>query len=139
MNSQDPEVLLPAGWPRPRGYANGVAASGRMIFVSGMVGWDTECRIVSDRLPEQVRQALSNIVTVLATGGAGPEHIVRLTWYVTDKAEYLAAAAEIGAAFRTVIGSYNIAMSVVEVSGLVEDGAKVEIEATAVVGVSETR
>jgi enamine deaminase RidA (YjgF/YER057c/UK114 family) len=139
MNSQDPEVLLPAGWPRPRGYANGVAASGRMIFVSGMVGWDTECRIVSDRLAEQVRQVLSNIVTVLATGGAGPEHIVRLTWYVTDKAEYLAAAAEIGAAFRTVIGSYNIAMSVVEVSGLVEDGAKVEIEATAVVGVSETR
>jgi enamine deaminase RidA (YjgF/YER057c/UK114 family) len=139
MDRQDPEVLLPAGWPRPRGYANGVAASGRMIFVSGMVGWDTECRIVSDRLAEQVRQALSNIVTVLATGGAGPEHIVRLTWYVTDKAEYLAAAAEIGAAFRTVIGSYNIAMSVVEVSGLVEDGAKVEIEATAVVGVSETR
>jgi enamine deaminase RidA (YjgF/YER057c/UK114 family) len=98
-----------------------------------MVGWDTECRIVSDGLVEQVRQALSNIVEVLAAGGARPEHIVRLTWYVTSRAEYLAAAPEIGPVFRGLIGGYGMAMSVVEVSGLMEDGAKVEIEATAVI------
>jgi enamine deaminase RidA (YjgF/YER057c/UK114 family) len=127
------QVLLPAGWPRPRGYANGVAVTGRLVFVAGTVGWDTDCRIVSDDLSAQVRQALENIVAVLAEGGARPEHIVRLTWYVTDKAEYLAAGPEIGRVFREVIGSYGMTMSVVEVSGLIEDGAKVEIEATAVV------
>lgn len=133
MKKTGPQVLLPDGWPRPRGYANGVAVSGRMVFVAGMVGWDTECRIVSDRLADQVRQALSNIVDVLTVAGARPEHIVRLTWYVTSKAEYLAAGPEIGPVFRELIGSYAMAMSVVEVSGLVEDGAKVEIEATAVI------
>jgi enamine deaminase RidA (YjgF/YER057c/UK114 family) len=133
MDSTDPQVLLPAGWPRPRGYANGVAATGRIVCVSGMVGWDTECRFVSDTMTGQVRQALSNIVDVLAVAGARPEHIVRMTWYVTSRADYLAAATEIGVAFRDVIGSYNAAMSVVEVSGLVEDDAKVEIEATAVI------
>lgn len=133
MDTSQPQVLLPAGWPRPRGYSNGVAVSGRMVFVAGMVGWNTDCRIVSESLAEQVRQALQNIVSVLAEGGAGPEHIVRMTWYVTDKVEYLAAGPEIGRVFRELIGSYGMAMSVVEVSGLIEDGAKVEIEATAVV------
>ncbi len=133
MDSTDRQVLLPAGWPRPRGYANGVAASGRIVCVAGMIGWDTQCRLVGDTMAGQVRQALSNIVDVLAVAGARPEHIVRMTWYVTSKAEYLSAAAEIGAAFRELIGSYNTAMSVVEVSGLMEDLAKVEIEATAVI------
>lgn len=127
------QVLQPAGWPRPRGYANGVAATGRLVFVSGMIGWDTADTIVSDSLVEQVRQALQNVVAVLAEGGAQPSHIARMTWYVTNKAEYLAAGAEIGKVFRDVIGSYAMAMSVVEVAGLVEDGAKVEIEVTAVV------
>lgn len=132
MHPTDPEVLLPAGWPRPRGYANGVAATGRIVCVAGMIGWDRQCRIVSESMAGQVRQALLNIVEVLSVAGARPEHIVRLTWYVTSKQEYLSAAQEIGAAFREVIGSYDIAMSVVEVSGLMEDSAKVEIEATAV-------
>ena len=136
MQSTDPQVILPAGWPRPRGYANGLAVSGRMVFVAGMVGWDTQRRIVSDRMVEQVRQALSNIVAVLEAGGARPEHIVRLTWYVTSRAEYLAATPEIGPVFRELIGSYAMAMSVVEVSGLMEDGAKVEIEATAVIPIT---
>jgi 2-aminobenzoate-CoA ligase len=125
------QVLQPEGWPRPRGYANGVAVTGRMVFVSGMIGWDTHNRLVSNSLVDQARQALQNVVAVLAEGGAQPSHIVRMTWYVTDKREYLAAG--IGQVFREVIGSYAMAMSVVEVSGLVEDGAKVEIEATAVV------
>ena len=133
MHPTDPEVLLPAGWPRPRGYANGVAASGRIVCVAGMIGWDTQCRLVSGELAGQVRQALQNIVDVLAVASARPEHIVRMTWYVTNKREYLAAAPEIGTAFREVIGSYDIAMSVVEVSGLMEDSAKVEIETTAVI------
>jgi enamine deaminase RidA (YjgF/YER057c/UK114 family) len=127
------QVLLPPGWPRPRGYANGVTVTGRMVFVSGMVGWDVTGRIVSESLSAQVRQALQNVVAVLAEAGAQPSHIARMTWYVTDKREYLSAAAGIGQVFRDVIGSYAIAMSVVEVSGLIEDGAKVEIEATAVV------
>ena len=135
-HTTDPQVLLPAGWPRPRGYANGVAATGRIVCVSGMIGWDTECRIVSDTMAGQVRQALQNIVDVLAVAGARPEHIVRLTWYVTSKAEYLAAAPEIGPVFRGLIGGYGMAMSVVEVSGLMEDGAKVEIEATAVIPIT---
>jgi enamine deaminase RidA (YjgF/YER057c/UK114 family) len=133
MHTTDSQVLLPNGWPRPHGYANGIAVSGRLVFVAGMVGWDTECRIVSDTLAGQVRQALSNIVAVLAVAGARPGHIVRMTWYVTSKAEYLAAGPEIGPVFRELIGSYAMAMSVVEVSGLIEDGAKVEIEATAVI------
>lgn len=126
-------VLLPAGWPRPRGYANGVAARGAMVFVAGMVGWDADGRFVSDTLAGQARQALTNIVAVLREAGAKPEHIVRMTWYVLDKRAYLAAAAELGAAFRDVIGSYNAAMSAVEVSALMEDAALVEIEVTAVI------
>ncbi|MCC6197998.1 MAG: RidA family protein [Burkholderiales bacterium] len=126
-------ALLPPGWPRPKGYANGVAARGRMVFVSGMIGWDAEERFVSDDLADQARQALANIVAVLKEGGALPAHIVRMTWYVTDKREYLAAGAAIGRAFRELIGSYSIAMTAVEVAALIEDRAKVEIEATAVV------
>ena len=126
------QVLLPPGWPRPKGYSNGVAASGRMVFIAGMVGWDSEGRFHSDDIVEQTRQALQNVVAVLAEAGGRPEHIVRITWYVTDKREYLAAGRAIGAAFREIIGAYNAAMSAVEVSALMEDEAKVEIEATAV-------
>ena len=127
------QVLLPPGWPRPRGYANGVAAAGRMVFVAGMVGWDAEGRFASDTLAGQVRQALQNIVDVLKVAGAKPEHIVRMTWYVIDKREYVAAYPEIGVAFRELIGSFNAAMTAVQVSGLIEDQARVEIEATAVI------
>ena len=127
------QVLLPPGWPRPRGYANGVAATGRLVFVAGMIGWDAQGRFHSDTLAGQVRQALQNIVEVLAVAGAKPEHIVRMTWYVTSKPEYLAAYPEIGLAFRELIGSFNAAMSAVEVAALMEDQAKVEIEATAVI------
>ena len=127
------QVLLPPGWPRPRGYANGVAARGTMIFVAGMVGWDAQSRFATDELAGQARQALANVVAVLAEGGAKPEHIVRMTWYVTDKREYLAAGAEIGQAYRELIGSYSVAMTAVQVTALMEDRAKVEIEVTAVV------
>ena len=126
-------VLLPSGWPRPKGYANGVAARGRMVFVAGMIGWDAECVFHSDDFVEQVRQALRNVVAVLQEGDARPEHIVRMTWYVTDKREYVSRLREVGAVFREVIGSFNAAMTAVEVSALIEDRAKVEIEVTAVV------
>ena len=127
------EALLPAGWPRPKGYANGVAASGRQIYVAGQIGWSPEGSFASDDLAEQARTALANVVAVLRAGGAKPEHIVRMTWYVTSKREYLAAGRAIGAAFRDIIGHYDIAMTAVEVTALIEDRAKVEIEVTAVV------
>ena len=127
------QVLLPAGWPRPKGYANGVAASGRQVFIAGMIGWDAEGRFPGDDFAAQTRLALENIVAVLREAGGRPEHIVRMTWYVTDKREYLAAGHEVGRAFREVIGSYNAAMTAVEVKALIEDRAKVEIEATAVI------
>ena len=129
----EPQVILPAGWPRPKGYANGVAVRGRMVFVAGMVGWDAQGVFPSDDLAAQARLALQNIVAVLGEAGARPEHIVRMTWYVTDKREYLAAGREIGRAYRELIGAYNAAMTAVEVKALIEDRAKVEIEATAVV------
>ena len=129
------KTLLPPGWPRPKGYANGVTATGRMVFVAGMVGWDAQGVFHTDDMAGQVRQALQNVVDVLKEGGASPEHIVRMTWYVTDKREYLAASAEIGKAFRELIGCFNAAMTAVEVSALIEDRAKVEIEVTAVVPV----
>ena len=128
-----PDVLLPPGWPRPRGYANGVSARGRLVFVAGMIGWDAHGVFHTDDLAGQVRQALENVVAVLAEGGARPEHIVRMTWYVTDKRAYVAAYAEIGRAFRELIGCYHAVMTAVEVSALVVDRAKVEIEVTAVV------
>ena len=127
------QVLLPPGWPRPKGYANGVTARGRMVFVAGMIGWDAQGQFHTDDMAGQVRQALQNIVEVLAEGGAKPEHIVRMTWYVTDKHEYMAAYPEIGKAFRELIGSFNAAMTAVQVAALIEDRAKVEIEVTAVV------
>ena len=127
------QVLLPAGWPRPKGYSNGVVASGRQVFIAGMIGWDAEGRFPSDDFADQARLALQNIVAVLREADGRPEHIVRMTWYVTDKREYLAAGREVGVAYREIIGSYNAAMSAVEVKALMEDRAKVEIEATAVV------
>jgi enamine deaminase RidA (YjgF/YER057c/UK114 family) len=127
------QVLLPPGWPRPRGYANGVAASGRTVFVAGMIGWDEQGQFHTDDFAGQVRQALLNVVAVLQAGGARPEHIVRMTWYVTDKREYIAAYPEIGRAFREIIGSFQAAMTAVQVTALIEDRAKVEIEVTAVV------
>jgi enamine deaminase RidA (YjgF/YER057c/UK114 family) len=126
------DVILPPGWPRPKGYANGVAASGRMLFIAGMIGWDAQGVFHSDDFAVQARQALENIAAVLREAGGRPEHIVRMTWYVTDKREYMAAGREVGQAFREIIGSYNAAMTAVEVKALIEDRAKVEIEATAV-------
>lgn len=127
------KVLLPPGWPRPKGYANGVMARGQMVFVAGMIGWDADGVFHTDDFAGQVRQALRNVVDVLKEAGAKPEHIVRMTWYVTDKREYMAAYREVGAAFRELIGSFNAAMTAVEVSALIEDRAKVEIEVTAVI------
>ena len=127
------EILQPPGWTRPRGYANGVAATGRLVFVAGQIGWDAEQRFASDGFAAQVRQALANVVAVLACAGAKPEHLVRMTWYVTSRDEYNAARAEVGAAWRELIGRNFPAMSVVVVAGLLEPRAKVEIEATAVI------
>jgi enamine deaminase RidA (YjgF/YER057c/UK114 family) len=127
------QILLPAGWKRPKGYANGVAVRGRQVYVAGMIGWDAQEQFASDDFAQQARQVFLNIVAVLAEAGATPAHIVRMTWYVTDKREYLAALPEVGKAFREVIGNYNIAMAAVQVNGLMEDRAKVEIESTAVV------
>jgi enamine deaminase RidA (YjgF/YER057c/UK114 family) len=130
------KVLLPAGWPRPKGYSNGVTVTGRQVFIAGMIGWDGQGAFHSDDFAAQTRQALQNIVDVLREAGAEPAHIVRMTWYVTDKREYLAAAREIGQAFREIIGAYNAAMTAVQVTALMEDRAKVEIEATAVIPVA---
>lgn len=126
-------TLLPPGWPRPKGYANGIAASGRMVFTGGVVGWDEEERFVSNALPGQFRQILANTLAILAQGGAGPEHVVRMTCYVTSIAEYRDALAEIGAAWRDLMGRNFPAMAVVEVSALVDPAALVEIETTAMV------
>ena len=126
-------VLQPASWPRPRGYSNGIVARGEMVFVAGMVGWDTTGHFPSPTIAGQARLALENVVAVLREAGAKPEHIVRMTWYVLDRRAYLDAAAEIGLAFREIIGSYNAAMSAVEVSALMEEAALVEIEVTAVI------
>ena len=127
------QALLPQDWARPKGYANGVSVQGRQIFVAGMIGWDGQGRFHTDDFAGQARQALANVVAVLQAGGAGPQHIARMTWYVTDKREYLAALPQIGQAFRELIGNYEIAMTAVQVSALIEDRAKVEIEVTAVV------
>ena len=127
------DILQPPGWPRPKGYSNGVVATGRQVYVSGMVGWDAQGRFQSDDFVAQTRQALQNIVEVLLEAGAGPEHIVRMTWYVLDRREYLEAGAELGAAYRDVIGRHYPAMSAVQVAGLMDERARVEIEVTAVV------
>ncbi|HJU99805.1 MAG TPA: RidA family protein [Burkholderiaceae bacterium] len=127
------KILQPPGWVRPRGYANGVAARGTMVAVSGMIGWDGQGVFHTDDFAGQTRQALHNIVAVLAEAGARPEHIVRMTWYVLDKREYVAAWPAIGAAYREIMGAHYPAMTAVQVAGLVEDRARVEIEVTAVV------
>ncbi|HEY0748164.1 MAG TPA: RidA family protein [Steroidobacteraceae bacterium] len=127
------ETLQPPEWPRPKGYANGMSASGRMIFISGQVGWDDQGQFNSDRLTEQVKQALANIVRVLKEGRAEPHHVVRLTWYVLSRKDYLREVREIGVAYREILGKHFPAMSVVEVSALMEPRALVEIEATAVI------
>ena len=126
-------IVQPEGWPRPRGYANGVLTQGRLLFISGQVAWDAQERFHSDDIVEQVRQALKNTLTMLKAGGAKPEHVARMTWYLTDKREYLARAKEIGAVYRELMGRHFPAMSMVEVSALMEDRAKVEIESTAVI------
>lgn len=127
-------ILQPPGWAAPKGYANGVAAQGRLVCVAGQIGWNAQCRFDSDDLVAQTRQALANVRAVLAEAGAGPEHMVRMTWYVTRRADYLARSREIGAAYREVMGrAYDVAMTAVEVSALMEARAQVEIEVTAVV------
>lgn len=125
--------LQPPDWVPPRGYANGIEAKGRLVFVAGQIGWNAQSEFETDSFTGQVRQALSNIVDVLAEASAGPEHIVRMTWYVTDKAEYLAHIRDVGAAYRETIGPNYPTMTLVQVAALLEDRAKVEIEATAVV------
>jgi enamine deaminase RidA (YjgF/YER057c/UK114 family) len=126
-------TLLPPGWKKPKGYANGIAARGTLVFVAGQIGWNEREEFETDVFVGQVRQALRNIVAVLKEAGAGPEHVTRLTWYVTDKQEYLAALADVGAAYRDIMGRNYPAMTLIEARALVEDRAKVEIEATAVI------
>lgn len=127
------QVLNPAEWAKPKGYANGIAAEGRMVFIAGQIGWTAEARFDSDDLVDQARQALRNIVRVLAEAGGRPEHIVRLTWYVVDKREYMARNSDLGKAYRDILGKHYPAMTLVQVAALLEDRAKVEIEATAVI------
>ncbi|MBA3677499.1 MAG: RidA family protein [Sphingosinicella sp.] len=125
--------LLPPGWPRPKGYANGIAARGRMIFTAGVVGWDEQEHFVSENLVGQFRQVLINTLAILKEGGASPEHVVRMTWYVTDRQDYVRNIAEIGAIYRELMGKCYPVMAVVQVVALVDPAARVEIETTAVV------
>ena len=127
------QMLNPAGWMRPKGYSNGIAAAGRMIFVAGQVGWDAQETFRTDDLVGQVRQSLTNIVAILAEAGARPEHIVRMNWYLADKDEYNARLDEIGAVYRDLIGRHFPAMTALQVAGFVEHGAKIEIEVTAMI------
>jgi enamine deaminase RidA (YjgF/YER057c/UK114 family) len=129
------KVLAPHGWLPAKGYANGIMAEGRQVFVAGQIGWDAQQTFVSDDFVAQTEQALRNITAILAEAGGKPEHVVRLTWYVVDKREYLAAGRELGAAYRRVFGKHFPAMSAVQVVALMEDRARVEIEATAVIPV----
>ena len=127
------QILQPPGWARPRGYSNGMAAKGHIVFIAGQIGWDDQCHFQTDDLAGQVRQALANVLSVLAQAGGRPEHIARMTWYVLDKRAYLEASRSIGQAYRELMGSHYPAMTAVEVSALIEDRALVEIEATAVI------
>ena len=128
------KILQPPGWAKPKGYSNGVVAPrGQMVFVAGQVGWDEHCIFQAEDLVGQVAQALKNIVAILAEAGARPEHIVRMTWYLGDKDEYDVSQKDLGRVFREIIGTYGAAMTAVQVAGFVEKGAKVEIEATAVI------
>jgi enamine deaminase RidA (YjgF/YER057c/UK114 family) len=132
-SSAAPRILQPAGWAKPKGYSNGMEARGRLVFVGGQVGWTAQGIFESRDLPGQVRQTLQNIVDILAEAGARPEHVTSMTWYLMDKRDYLARQKEIGAAYRDVMGRVFPPMAVVQVSGLIEDAALVEIQATAVV------
>jgi enamine deaminase RidA (YjgF/YER057c/UK114 family) len=127
------QILQPAHWAQPRGYANGVLAEGRIVFVAGQIGWDERAVLVSDDFAQQTRQALTNVKAVLAEAGATTSQITRLTWYVVDKQQYLQAAREVGVAYRDIIGDHYPTMSLIVVADLLEDGALVEIEATAVI------
>lgn len=126
-------TLLPEGWPRPKGYANGIEADGRIVFVAGQIGWTPEGKFDATTLPAQFAQTLDNTLAVLREANADPEHIARMTWYITDKRAYLASLAEIGAIWREKMGKTYPAMAVVEVKALIEDAALIEIETTAVV------
>lgn len=130
--TEGPRVLQPSGWPQPKGYANGMMAEGRLVVTGGVVGWDVACRF-ADGFVAQVRQTLENIVAILAEGGARPEHLVRLTWYVVDMDEYLSNLKAVGKVYREVIGVHYPSMALLQVVRLVEKSARVEIEATAVV------
>jgi len=133
MNKSTPRILQPAGWAAPKGYANGTAARGTLVFVGGQVGWNGQQQFETDDFVGQARQALANVVAILREAGAGPEHITRMTWYVVDKREYVASYRALGAVYREIIGRHFPAMTAVAVAALIEDRAKVEIEATAVV------
>jgi enamine deaminase RidA (YjgF/YER057c/UK114 family) len=133
MTAAGPQVLQPPGWPRPKGYSNGMAASGRTIWTAGVIGWDETETLVSDTLAGQFEQVLKNTLAILAQARAGPQHVVRMTWYVTDRDEYVASLKEVGAAWRALMGKNYPTMAVVAVSALVEPHAKIEIETTAVV------
>ena len=127
-------ILKPDGWPRPKGYSNGVAVdAGRLVFVAGQVGWDPSGEFRSDDLVEQFRQTLENTLAVMAEAGAGPEHMVRMTWYITDREEYLSRLPEFGSVYRTLMGKNYPAMACVEVKSLMEKRAKIEIETTCVI------
>jgi enamine deaminase RidA (YjgF/YER057c/UK114 family) len=133
MKDKEMKCLQPADWPRPKGYANGVLASGRTVFVSGMIGSDTRGKVVAGDFVKQARQTLKNIVEVLSEAGAKPEHIVRMNWYVVDKNEYLSSYKQLGVVYREIIGRHYPAMTAVQVTGLIEDAARLEIEVTAVI------
>jgi len=130
--SSEPRILQPSGWPAPKGYANGMAAEGRLVVTGGIIGWDVDGQLADDFV-SQVRQTLHNIAAILAEGGARPEHLVRMTWYVVDMEEYLASLRPLGQVYREIFGSHYPAMALVQVVRLVEKAARVEIEATAVV------
>jgi len=127
------KILQPPGWARPRGFSNGIVADGKLVFIAGQIGWTGEGKWDAKDFPDQFRQTIKNTLTVLAEAGGRPEHIVRMTWYVTDKQEYLGAIREVGAAWRELMGRHYPAMAVVQVGGLIEDEAKLEIETTAVI------
>lgn len=133
MNENDFDILQPKDWLAPKGYANGIAAEGRQVFIAGQIGWDKTAKLASSDFVAQVEQALLNIVHVLAEAGGRPRHLTRLTWYLMDRAEYLARQKEVGQAYRRVVGRHFPAMTAVVVAGLLEEGAKVEIEATAII------
>ena len=133
MSHNEFEILQPATWAKPQGYANGIAAEGRQVFIAGQIGWNERAQLVGDDFVAQVKQALTNVVAILAEAGGEPRHLTRLTWYVTDKAAYIARRKEIGEAYRSVVGRYFPTMTLIVVAGLLEEGAKVEIEGTAVI------